>query len=297
MPDDLILPGEEQPGTLGRRFAGHDERSREYGLRPLLGARIERKPTFWALPQGSSVFPLDQGQEGACTAFGSEHEKAVGPIHISNVSNQSALALYREIQATDRSMGYNFPNGATTLAAMKTLKARGDISGYRWAFGIDDVVDTLCSFGPVCLGIEWRHNMYQTKSDGLVVSSGPVVGGHFITAVAYDVHPVHGPVVGWLNSWGKTYGIADKRLNATGGIGWIQVDTLRAILAADGEACVPSDFLQAQPSPAPTAKNYFAARGSITFHTKHNGIRRDREFATRDEALSRGLRPCRVCRP
>jgi hypothetical protein len=290
--DDLILPGEEQPGVLGRRFAGHDERSREYGLRPLLASRVQRKPTFWALPR-STAFPLDQGEEGACTAFGSEHEKAVGPIHISNVSNQSALSLYREIQAMDRSMGYNFPNGATTLAAMKTLKARGDITGYRWAFGIDDVVDTICTFGPVCLGIEWRHNMYQTKPDGLVVSSGPVVGGHFITAVAYDVHPTHGPVVGWLNSWGKTYGVADTRLNAPGGIGWVQVDTLNAILAADGEAVVPSDFVQSPP----VSKNYFAARGAVTFHTRHNGIRRDRQFTTRDEAISEGLRPCKVCRP
>jgi hypothetical protein len=282
--------------SLGRIFVGHDERNRNYGLRPLLAAKVERKPTFWRMPAGP--FPLDQGEEGACTAFGSQHELAAGPVQIPGASNDAAFALYREIQATDRAMGNYFEDGATTQAAMKTLKNKGLISGYRWAFGIDDVVDSLCSVGPVCLGIEWRYNMYSTRSNGMVVASGPVVGGHFITAVAYDVHPQLGPVVGWLNSWGRAYGIADSRIGVVGGVGWIQVPTLQAILASDGEAVVPADFLSVTGvvtpvEPAP----YFAQNRSVTFHGKHRGYRRDVEFQTRTEAIDTGYRPCRICRP
>jgi hypothetical protein len=272
---------------LGRVFVGHDEQSRAYGLRPLLASRIQRKPTFWQMPAGP--FPLDQGAEGACTGFGSAHELAAGPIQVPGITEEYALKLYKAYQATDRSMGNNFPDGATTLAAMKTLKNQGFISGYRWAFGIDDVVATICSVGPVCLGIEWRDGMYSTGSDGRVVTSGPVVGGHFITAVAYDVHYRYGPVIGWLNSWGASYGVADTRIGVRGGIGWIKVPDLADILSRDGEAVVPADLFQPQ--------KYFAARRATTFHANHSGVSRDQLFSSREDAINTGLRPCKVCRP
>lgn len=293
MADDLILPGQEVPGRLGRRFAGHDEQSRSYGVRPLL-APVVRKPTFWALPAGP--FPLDQGAEGACTAFGSAHELAVGPVQVPGITNQFAVELYRRIQATDRAMGNDWPDGASVLATMKTLKGEGRITGYRWAFSVDDIVDTLCSVGPVCLGVEWRYDMYVTKPGGKVSLTGQVVGGHFITAIAYDVHPQWGPVVGWLNSWGHEYGVADPRLNAPGGIGWITLADLAALLSRQGEAAVPADFF-AQPSNDPATAPYFATRTGSVFHDKHPLLRRDRVFWTREDALRANLRPCLLCRP
>lgn len=310
MADDLILPGQPMDGRLGRRFAGHDERSREYGVRPLLASTVERKPTFWALP-GQGPFPLDQGREGACTGFGSAHELAAGPVHVGGMTNEFAMDLYRRIQATDRAAGRNFPDGATVLATMQTLKAENRITAYRWAFGIDDVVDTLCTAGPVCLGIEWRYNMYFTRPGGKVEVTGDVVGGHFLTAIAYDVHPQWGPVVGWLNSWGADYGVADPRLNAPGGIGWITLRDLSALLARWGEAAVPADFFVApeptpEPIPAPIPEPtprpdeeapYFAVENSSVYHDNHRSIDRDRVFWTKDEATNAGLRPCRICRP
>lgn len=278
--------------ALGRRFAGHDERSRAYGVRPLLATQVQRKPTFWQMPDGP--FPLNQQAEGACTAFGTAHELAVGPVQVPGMSESWALALYRRIQATDRAMGNHWDDGASVLATMKTAVADGLISGYRWCFGIGDVLDALM-VSPVCLGIEWRDNMYDTDNDGRVHATGTVVGGHFITLVAYDEHPDYGPVVGWLNSWGPTYGIPDSRIGVPGGVGWITVDDLADLLARDGEAVVPADHLAPQPTPDPVCVTKF---GSV-YHRPgaHLWLWCPRTYPSAEAARSAGFRPCSLCRP
>ena len=233
---------------LGRIFTGHDERSRQYGVRPLL-LPAPRMSTFWPLPDGP--YPLDQGAEGACTGYGIAHELAAGPVIVPGVDNAYALRRYRRNQEMDRAAGNVFPDGATVLATMKAAKADGLITAYRWAFGVDDVIDTLCTVGPVCLGIDWYDGMYETQSDGLVDVTGEKVGGHFITLVGYAIHPRVGPCVLWINSWGRGYGVADERLDVPGGVGWLTVADLGRLLAADGEAVVPADYFPGPVSPPP----------------------------------------------
>lgn len=279
--------------ALGRRFAGHDERSRAFGVRPLL-AGVERKPTFWAMPAGP--FPLDQGQEGACTAFGTAHELAAGPVQVPGMTGLWAGELYRRIQATDRAMGNHWADGASVLAAMKTAQADGLISGYRWCFGIDDVIAALM-VAPVCLGLEWRDGSYATDPDGFVRVTGDVVGGHFITAVAYDEHPEWGPVVGWLNSWGPSYGVADSRLGVSGGVGWIRVADLADLLARDGEAVVPADFLQ--PTRPVVQDSVCSSRFGRAYHRPgaHRWLLCRRTFDSAAGARESGLKPCSWCKP
>lgn len=299
-------------GKLGLRFPGHDERNRNYSVRPLLANRREaivRKDTFWKVPDDPNI-PFDQAKEGACGPFSGFHELAVGPIFVPGITQQGAFDFYPRVQATDRAMGNNWPDGVSMLALAKTLKAEGRITEYRWAFGVNDVVDTLVSTGPVILGIEWRYNMYFTASGGRVVLSGNVVGGHALVLVAYVIAtgefarklnvPEGTEVVGWLNSWGRGYGVADARLNASGGIGWLTLADLGTLLSRNGEALVPTDFFAANPAPSapdPATAKYFATARGTTFHDRHPGLSRDRVFFTRDEALRAKLRPCLICRP
>ncbi len=236
----------QAPG-LGRRFTRHDPRSRQYGTRPLLPRTVVRAPVFWSLPGGP--FPLDQGAEGACTGYGMAHELAAGPIVIPGVDDAYARLRYERNRAMDREMGNRFDEGATVLATMKAAQRDGLISGYRWCFGVDDVVDTLCVVGPVTLGIDWYSGMYATGPGGRVLVQGELVGGHFITLLGYDVHRTWGPCVLWVNSWGRSYGIRDNRLGVEAGVGWLTVPDLERLLAANGEAVVPTDFF---PEPAPT---------------------------------------------
>jgi hypothetical protein len=196
-------------------------------------AGVTRKRMIWNLPKS---FPLNQGQEGACVGFGWSAELACDPVQIP-ASNSSAFKLYEAARAQDQLMGNDFGDGASVLAGVKACQQLGWVSSYRWAMGIDDVVDTLCARGPVVLGINWYDGMYETEEAGRVRLNGQLVGGHCILATGYiPEHPVWGGNwVQWTNSWGKTYGV--------NGRGYISVDDLSRLLQENGEAVVAMDVM------------------------------------------------------
>jgi hypothetical protein len=167
--------------------------------------------------------------------FGWSAELAVHPVSL-NVSTQFARNVYLGAREIDRQAGYNFPEGATVLAGAKYAQAQGWISEYRWAFGIDDVIDTLVGKGPIVLGVNWYDGMYATERDGRVRINGPLMGGHCILATGYwPNHPVWGGNwIQWVNSWGPMYGIR--------GVGYIRDTDLARLLQEDGEACVATDI-------------------------------------------------------
>lgn len=219
-----------QPTPVLDRVPVFDQRSRDYPVRQLMREAPTRRKRMWS----TRAEPLDQGREGACVGFAWSGELAATPVR-KTVDNASALALYHAAQTEDRAMGHNYTAGASVLAGAKACKAAGSISSYHWAFGINDVIDTLVAKGPVVLGINWHRSMYYTNPDGLVTVDGPVVGGHAILAVGYwPNHPEFGTdVVAWFNSWGPTYGRK--------GTGYIRVADLDMLLQANGEACIATD--------------------------------------------------------
>jgi C1A family cysteine protease len=148
-------------------------------------------------------------------------------------SNSFAKSVYVEAQKIDEWEGENY-SGTSVLAGAKTMQSLRLLKEYRWAFSIDDVVDSVLSKGPVVLGIEWREGMYDAPN-GVLTPFGAVVGGHCITAVGYrykseKLGGEDGIVL--QNSWGVDWGI--------NGLAVIKVSELAALLAKNGEACVPS---------------------------------------------------------
>jgi hypothetical protein len=118
-------------------------------------------------------------------------------------------------------------DGTSTLDGAKELKDRGEISEYRWAFGLEQVILALGNVGPVVLGIPWYDSMYDAPNGELKVS-GSKVGGHCILARGVSV--TKGYVI-LRNSWGPDWGL--------GGDARISFDDLGRLLADDGEAVVP----------------------------------------------------------
>lgn len=189
--------------------------------------------------------PLNQGDEGACVGFAWSHELAAAPVEVRPIDDAYAFRLYALAQAADRAMGNSWPEGASVLAGAKACAAEGLISEYRWAFSVAEVVDTILGHGPVILGIPWLSGMYDTGPGGLVQVTGSEVGGHAIMAMGYlPDYQGHGEVIAWQNSWGPGYGLR--------GIGYIRLPDLAALLAQQGEACVPTDTpLGPTPEPQP----------------------------------------------
>jgi len=218
----------------------HDPESKAYGVRQLT-AGTQRRQVFWTPGP-----VLDQGQEGACVGHGWTSELTSSPVRVdlSKValppgwpSDPQAFAfhLYNVCRANDSFPGADH-TGTSVIAGAQAMQELGLIKEYRWAFGVEDVANALCSIGPVVLGIPWHRAMYRAPNAELTVD-GPEVGGHCLLAIGYD--PAHrwddgsyGPGVCLFNSWGQDWG--------RHGWAWIRVAALDELLRRGrGEACVP----------------------------------------------------------
>lgn len=275
------------------RIPWFDSRSKNYSVRAILPRRVERRQRLWQLPTG---YPLNQGDLGACIGHGYCGELAADPIVVPGADQAYAFRLYDLARAEDRKMGNNWPEGASMLAGAKALKNTGKITAYRWAFGIDDLLDTLSEIGPVVLGTTWKTSMFQTRTDGLVVVDGADEGGHCYLANGYwPSHPKFGDVVVITNSWGRGWGL--------NGVGFIRVPDLAGLLEDQGEAVIVVDVAPVAPPPPapppPVEQLFTASRYSSAFHRRgaHWWVPETRTWPTREAALAAGLRPCRLCKP
>jgi hypothetical protein len=233
----------------------HDERSRAFPIRSLLLAKAPRKRRLWT--PGPI---LDQGREGACVGHAWANEAMSSPVRVDLTraelpgtegerpwprdAQALAFALYRQAQRIDEWAGEAY-SGTSVLAGAKVMASLRFVRQYRWAFGVDDVIDTLVQHGPVVLGINWYYGMY-TAPGGEVQVTGQRVGGHAILTTGYDPErSVNGKppreMVRWTNTWGVDYG--------DGGSAWISTDDLSRLLSEDGEACVSAVRSYGRPNP------------------------------------------------
>lgn len=209
------------------RLQQFDARSRQYGIAAVvpqdsLYARTWRNPTW-----------LNQGAEGACVAFAWSHRFAGWPDH-QPMSEAFARELFHEAQLLD-----DWPDdpgqGTSVLAGAKAAKARGLIREYRWAFGIDEVLQAIIKTGPVILGVNWYESMVNPQSSGLVEVDGRIYGGHAILArglrMKANLDGKSVSVVRLRNSWGQDWGRY--------GDCFIEIEDLERLLREDGECCVP----------------------------------------------------------
>ena len=138
--------------------------------------------------------------------------------------------IYRRAQLIDEFEGENY-SGTYVLAGAKAMTEVGLVREYRWAFSLEDVIDTVLAKGPVVVGTPWYSGMYDPQG-GVLRVSGDVVGGHCYLVVGYRVAP---PETGGedalviQNSWGSDWG--------TGGTALVTLTDMRTLLA-QGEAAV-----------------------------------------------------------
>lgn len=242
-----------QERTAERAFdwrSYHDQKSLDWPVRALMRSTVKRERRMHRAHRRR----LNQGFEGHCVGNGWTAELQASPAIVggwftatSRIMGMDpqifASYVYREAQKVDEWPGESY-EGTSVLAGAKVVKALGYIDEYRWAFSIDDVIDSLITLGPVVIGIPWFESMYETRPSGLVevdVVNDRLVGGHCLVLTGYDPAlrlPKEGwsnrfEVCRWRNSWGEEYGVK--------GDGYVKVEDLAELLRGryGGEACIP----------------------------------------------------------
>ncbi len=169
---------------------------------------------------------LDQGQQGRCVGFAWAHELAARPV-VEAVSDVYADVIYRIAQRTDEWPGEDY-EGTSVIAGAKACQDLGHFLQYRWAFDLADLRRTLGYKGPAVLGINWYEDMFEPDADGFIHATGPLMGGHAILAFSVSERLQR---ITLHNSWGRDWGMD--------GNAYVSFDDMAALLAADGEACIP----------------------------------------------------------
>ena len=170
---------------------------------------------------------LDQGQLGSCTgnagtgALGTQPlydavGKPVLPANDAVAAEQFAVQLYADATVADGYPGTYPPDdtGSSGLAVCKVLKARGVVSGYRWARSPYGLL-RLLQAGPVLQGMPWFNAFFTPDPDGFIDSApgwlgSGVAGGHEIEALGVEIdhRDAFNSVVIYANSWGTGWGDA-----------------------------------------------------------------------------------------
>jgi hypothetical protein len=213
---------------------------------------------------------LDQGQLGSCTGnagvaavYRDPFVRGVVKPWEYGPSEAGAVSLYSAATHADPYQGDYPPDdtGSDGLSVAKVLKAQGIISGYLWAFTLDEALGQLMTL-PLVTGIVWLQSMFDVDGSGLIhVDRGSAVaGGHELCVDEYK--PADGPhpaVVGGPNSWGPSWG--------DGGRWYLTVDDWGWLLAQQGDvtAFLPGNVPPPDPAPTPGG---LTAEDTLWFETR-----------------------------
>lgn len=188
---------------LGRNVE-HDDRSKEFPapraagpLRTVIHPRL--LPAF------------DQGNLGSCTAHAAFGLMCTGPTAIwMRPTEAQIIEAYSWETAHDEFPGQYPPTdtGSSGLAACKYLQARGWITGYDHAFGLQHALEAL-QIRPVITGVTWYSSFDEPAENGLVrITPGAWVrGAHEFVVSGYFAE--YG-IVECCNSWGEGWGKSGK---------------------------------------------------------------------------------------
>jgi hypothetical protein len=144
---------------------------------------------------------LDQGDTPHCVGFGWAQWGNTAPVD-DGFANADGNAIYYECKVVDKETGQE--NGSTVRSGAKAMQARGRLSAYAFAASADEAHEFVRTIGPIVVGTEWTHGMFEPDAGGFVRPTGEIAGGHCYLLVG-DL-PKEGALL-FQNSWGATWGM------------------------------------------------------------------------------------------
>lgn len=286
----IVLPSHP---LLGRNV-NHDSASRAYRV------QVPRRTSFRSVRHESRIAILDQGSLGSCT--GNAGVSAI--YHMPFVSGRTAwsypasedgaVSLYSAATQIDPFAGQYPPTdtGSDGLSIAKVLKSKGIISGYLWAFTLDEALAQLMET-PVLTGIPFLNSMFDTTDAGhpghmvVRVDSG-LAGGHELCAdeLVVGSRPDRSNwFVGGPNSWGSGWGDGGRWYLTVPEWGW----------CLDNQGDVTAFVPNSQPAPTPTPTPSTDPAGDALWaatkrwsHARHSGGNAAAARAVRAWAKSTG---------
>jgi hypothetical protein len=157
--------------------------------------------------------PLDQGNVGRCTGYGTCEELSTKPFNLKSTAARGD-AIYHEATCTFDSFVGCWPpddTGSDCESAARAAVKLGFIVGYDVAYTLQDIKSRLM-LGPGVFCSNWSTSQFYTDRCGLThYDPAHIEGGHARAIVAINVELER---VAERNSWGPTYGT--RRHGATG---------------------------------------------------------------------------------
>jgi hypothetical protein len=171
---------------------------------------------------------LDQGREGACVGFGTTHallaEPKAGDKDVFT-ADFARNKIYRPAQLNDEFPGQEPEmSGTSVLAGLKEAKKLGHITGYHWAFGLQEALVGLSWYGPAVIGVRWYAGMTDPDEFGFIHPTGRCVGGHCCLVSSINIQR---ETVCIHNSWGYNWGIEGRA--------WLNWEDFDKLLERGGE--------------------------------------------------------------
>ena len=211
------------------RLPSMDQRDKLYPMRAALPrvalAKIPARRT-WTLSE-----ILDQGETSRCVGYAWATKLRCAPID----RTPDPDTLYHGAQRNDEWPGEDY-DGTSMRGGAKYLASVKELTEYRWAKNIADILDWLAFKGPVVVGTAWRDGMFETDADGLVNVSGAIAGEHAYCLIGKNDSRQHVTIA---NSWGYRWGKRTVTHPEGNGRGFMRYsDLARLVFERGGEACV-----------------------------------------------------------
>lgn len=159
---------------------------------------LEPHSKVWDMPRHNRI---DQGREGMCVGAATAHWFG-SELRPERVNYGIAMQLYKLAQKHDEWAGENY-EGTSVNGMMKALSTMGYIGPYYWVKNFNELIRTLCFYGPVIMGSEWREGCFTPNHKGYITFEGETMGGH---ATCIRILDMENRRFGIQQSWGDDHG-------------------------------------------------------------------------------------------